>query len=108
MSWHKLLQVFLGLAFFVEGFLMTMHKKHEPFDAMVHFLLGTLQWACAAFILLQLWAPHSLWLSLGRAASCLMQGMWLWQVRAQNTRTAIGVSSVAFVAFNQCWHGVEG
>ena len=82
-----LLQVFLGMAFFVEGFLMIMHKKHEPFDALVHFLLGTLQWACAAFIFLQLWAPHSLWLSLGRAVFSLMQGMWLWQVRARDAGT---------------------
>ena len=73
-------QVFLGLAFFLEGFLMLMHKKHEAFDAGVHWLLGTTMWAAAAFVWLQLRYPRSLWLGLGRAASCLMQGIWLWQV----------------------------
>ena len=60
---------------------MLMHKKHEPFDSNVHWLLGTTMWASASFIWLQLQHPSSLWLALGRASSCLMQGIWLWQAR---------------------------
>ena len=59
---------------------MLTHKKHEQFDAMVHYLLGTLQLAGAGFIMLQLWQPTSLWVAMGRAGSCVMQGIWLWQV----------------------------
>ena len=59
---------------------MVMHKKHEPFDMGVHYLLGTTMWAAAGFVWLQLAFPHSLWVAMGRAGAVLMQGMWLWQV----------------------------
>lgn len=33
-------QIFLSMAFGLEGFLMLLHKKHEPVDLIAHELLG--------------------------------------------------------------------
>ena len=74
------MQVFLTLAFIVEAFLMTAHKKHEALDATVHGLLALTMWACALCTLGELFAPHSVLATAGRSLSCLMQGMWLIQV----------------------------
>ena len=73
-------QAFLALAFGVEAFLMTAHKKHEALDATVHFLLALTMWACTLCTLSELFARHSVLPTAGRALSCMMQGMWLIQV----------------------------
>lgn len=74
------MQVFLTLAFIIEAFLMTAHKKHEALDATVHGLLALTMWACALCTLGELFVPHSVLATAGRSLSCLMQGMWLIQV----------------------------
>ena len=75
------MQAFLALAFFLEGFLMLMHKKHEAFDAVLHWLLGCTMWAAAAFVGLELHRGNTSFLaSVGRAFSCLLQGFWFMQV----------------------------
>lgn len=73
-------QAFLVLAFGVEAFLMTAHKKHEELDATVHFLLALTMWACTLCTLGELLARHSVLATASRALSCMMQGMWLIQV----------------------------
>lgn len=79
-------QVFLAMAFFIEGFLMLMHQKHEALDAVIHWLLGCTMWAAAAFVALELhWANTSFLASVGRAFSCIMQGIWLMQVSTAPT-----------------------
>jgi hypothetical protein len=74
------MQMFLTLAFIIEAFLMTAHKKHEALDATVHGLLALTMWACALCTLGELFVPHSVLATAGRSLSCLMQGMWLIQV----------------------------
>ncbi|BDA43063.1 probable transmembrane protein 45B at N-terminal half [Coccomyxa sp. Obi] len=73
-------QAFLSLAFGVEAFLMTAHKKHEALDATVHFLLALTMWACTLCTLGEMLARHSVLATAGRALSCMMQGMWLIQI----------------------------
>ncbi|CAL8468938.1 g8479 [Coccomyxa elongata] len=73
-------QAFLALAFSVEAFLMTAHKKHEALDATVHFLLALTMWACTLCTLCELLVRHSVLATAGRALSCMMQGMWLIQI----------------------------
>ena len=59
---------------------MTMHKKHEPFDAVVHFLLGCTMWLCCALILAEARYRNNVLVTAGRAWAVLMQGIWLMQV----------------------------
>lgn len=68
-------QVFLALAFGMEGFLMSSHKKHEALDQSVHMHLAGTMLACATFAAAEVAAPRSLLLSSGRILACLMQGM---------------------------------
>lgn len=75
-----LAQAFLSLAFGIEAFLMSMHKKHEALDETVHWLLALTMWACAVSILLEMVWKHSVLPSAARSLSCIMQGMWLIQV----------------------------
>jgi hypothetical protein len=75
-------QAFLALAFGTEAFLMTAHQKHEVLDQTVHSLLALTMWACAIALLAELRCPGSLLASAARCLGCLMQGMWLIQVRA--------------------------
>lgn len=74
-------KAFLAFAFGVEGFVITLHKKSEAFDAMVHGLLAATMWAAALFVGLEIRYPKSLLVSAGRSLSVLLQGMWLVQVR---------------------------
>lgn len=73
-------QAFLSLAFAVEAFLMSMHKKHDALDQSVHGLLALTMWACAGCILLEMARPRSVLASAARSLSCMMQGMWMIQV----------------------------
>ena len=71
------------LALFLGGFLMLMHTKHEPLDAVIHWLLGCTSWAAAAFVALELHAGNASFLaSVGRSFWFMMQGLWLFQVGA--------------------------
>lgn len=73
-------KAFLALAFGLEGFVITLHKKSEAFDAMVHGLLAATMWAAALFVGLEIRYPKSLLVSGGRSLAVLLQGMWLVQV----------------------------
>ena len=68
---------FLGLSFFIEGALMLLHKKHLPLDAVVHWLLGMAMLSSAAFVFLEIKAPHNLLLSTAKAGSVVLTGAWL-------------------------------
>jgi len=70
-------QVFLAMAFGIQGFLMLVHKKHRALDAEAHLLLGYSMAATAVAIVLELRSPHSFLLSAFRALSLCMQGVWL-------------------------------
>ena len=68
---------FLGLAFFIEGALLLLHKKHHPLDAVLHWLLGMTMLSSAAFVFLEIKAPHNLLLSSAKASSVMLTGAWL-------------------------------
>lgn len=68
---------FLGLAFSIEGAVMVMHTKHHPLDAVVHWLLGMTMLTTAAFVFLEIKAPHSLLVSVARSGSLMLTGAWL-------------------------------
>ena len=74
------MQAFLSLAFGVEAFLMSVHKKHDALDQSVHGLLALTMWACAGCVLLEMARPRSVLASAARSLSCMMQGMWMIQV----------------------------
>ncbi len=74
------MQAFLSLAFGIEAFLMSSHKKHQVLDETVHWLLALTMWACAVSILLEMVWKHSVLPSAARSLSCIMQGIWLIQV----------------------------
>eukprot|EP00884_Botryococcus_braunii_P009822 jgi/Botrbrau1/18841/Bobra.177_2s0006.1 len=73
-------KAFLAFAFGAEGFVITLHKKSEYFDAIVHALLAATMWAAAFFIALEIQFPKSLLLTGARSLATLLQGMWLVQV----------------------------
>ena len=73
------MQAFLSLAFGVEAFLMSAHKKHDALDHSVHSLLALTMWACTGSILLEMARPQSVLASAARSLSCIMQGMWMIQ-----------------------------
>lgn len=96
------MQAFLFLAFGVEAFLMSVHKKHDALDQSVHSLLALTMWACAGSILLEMAQPRSVLASAARSLSCVMQGMWMIQVcyfRRQKP-------NFARTSLVQCWHSV--
>ena len=68
---------FLGLAFSIEGAVMVMHTKHHPLDAVVHWLLGMTMLTTAAFVFLEIKAPQTLLVSVGRSGSLMLTGAWL-------------------------------
>ncbi|DBA71083.1 TPA: hypothetical protein ACH3X2_011504 [Trebouxia sp. C0005] len=68
---------FLGLAFSIEGAVMVMHTKQHPLDAVVHWLLGMTMLTTAAFVFLEIKAPHNLLVSVGRSGSLMLTGAWL-------------------------------
>ncbi len=94
-------QAFLALAFGVEAFLMTAHKKHEALDATVHFLLALTMWACTLCTLCELLVRHNVLATAGRALSCMMQGTWLIQVPS----ILSGCRSQWYRAFSVCYLG---
>ena len=69
------------MAFGIEGFLMTMHKKHLAMDAVTHALLGYTMLAGALGVILELRAPHNFLVSVFRAFAVMLQGVWLMAVR---------------------------
>ena len=78
---EMILQVFLALAFGVEGFLMLIHKKHLVLDAMLHGLLGATMMVGAGSIILELRHPHNFLLSALRSFTLCMQGIWMITVQ---------------------------
>ncbi len=74
-------QAFLSLAFGIEGFIMSTHKKHGALDQSVHWMLALTMWACAISVILEMVWKRSVLASAARSLSCIMQGIWLTQVR---------------------------
>lgn len=68
---------FSALVFGVMGFLMSVHEKHEALDKMVHWLLSVAMLMACAFILMEMYAPKSPVISMGKAASNIFVGAWL-------------------------------
>ena len=64
---------------------MASHRKHEELDKSVHVHLAGTMLACAAFAAAELAAPRTLLLTSARVLACLLQGMWLIEVRQQPT-----------------------
>ena len=62
------------------AFLMGTHKKLEPLDATVHWLLCVSMLLCVALLALELALPHRPLLGVARAAATILQGAWLVQV----------------------------
>lgn len=56
---------------------MVMHTKQHPLDAVVHWLLGMTMLTTAAFVFLEIKAPHNLLVSVGRSGSLMLTGAWL-------------------------------
>ena len=80
------MQAFLSLAFTVEAFLMSAHKKHDALDQSVHSLLALTMWACAISVTLEMARPRSVLASAARSLSCIMQGMWMIQASVSMDR----------------------
>jgi len=74
-------QAFLSLAFGIESFIMSTHKKHGALDQSVHWMLALTMWACAISVILEMVWKRSVLASAARSLSCIVQGIWLTQVR---------------------------
>lgn len=80
------MQVFLSLAFGIEGFLMVLHKKHTPLDMITHELLGYTMLAGSFGVLLELRARGEFLISVFRSFAVMVQGVWLIAVSIQTCR----------------------
>lgn len=69
-------QVFLSLGFMCEALLMSLHKKHNPMDIVVHAQLSYGMVACSLFAALEAGWPESPLLTAGRIASTYLQASW--------------------------------
>ena len=79
------------MAFGIEGFLMTMHKKHLAMDAVTHALLGYTMLAGALGVILELRAPHNFLVSVFRAFAVMLQGVWLMAVRLPSCLACVSI-----------------
>ncbi|XP_062853132.1 transmembrane protein 45A [Trichomycterus rosablanca] len=74
-------RLLLGLAFFNEGFLFLYHLHgRDMLDVHVHMLLLYAVFGGAAVCLLEVFHRGNVLLELLRAALCLLQGSWFWQI----------------------------
>jgi len=71
-------KVFLGLAFFNEGLIMLLHKKHDPLDVLLHQTLGYVMLATALSIWAEVVWPQSFTATLCRVGTVMGQGLVLW------------------------------
>lgn len=72
-------QVFLAMAFTVEGTLMAFHIKGTDLDKRIHFLLALIVLFNVFTVLLELAYPQSVLVSIGRCFGVILQGSWFCQ-----------------------------
>lgn len=104
-------QGFTGLAFGVMTFLMATHKKPEPLDDMVHWLLFFAMALCMLAVALEMVARRNALLSIAKGSALVLLGAWLIQVgriefeeHPQWSPQYPGAAMFAPVAF--CWIAV--
>lgn len=73
-------RAFSALWIGIMSFLMFVHEKHEVLDKMVHWLLAVAMFIGFFFQSLEMYAPSSPIVSLGKATSTLFVGAWLIQI----------------------------
>ena len=73
-------RAFSALWIGIMGFLMFVHEKHEVLDKMVHWLLAVAMFIGFFFQSLEIYAPSSPVVSLGKATSTIFVGAWLIQI----------------------------
>ena len=73
-------QLFLSLAFWVEGILFYFHTHgRDPLNVQIHWILTVLIFLCATFSLLRMIQPTNLLINMGLGNSILLQGTWFIQ-----------------------------
>lgn len=73
-------RAFSALWIGIMSFLMFVHEKHEVLDKMVHWLLAVAMFIAFFFQSLEIYAPSSPVVSLGKATSTIFVGAWLIQI----------------------------
>lgn len=73
-------RAFSALWIGIMSFLMFVHEKHEVLDKMVHWLLAVAMFVGFFFQSLEVYAPSSPVVSLGKATSTILVGAWLIQI----------------------------
>ena len=73
-------QVFLSLAFWIEGLLFYFHTHgRDPLNTQIHWILTIVIFSCGIFTLLRMLQPTNLLINAGLASSILLQGTWFIQ-----------------------------
>lgn len=74
-------QIFLALAFLVEGALFHFHTGGmTPLSTQLHFTLTIVIFLCSLYALLRVWFPTSYLTNAGLALAIILQGTWFIQV----------------------------
>lgn len=73
-------QLFLSLAFWVEGVLFYFHTHgRDPLNIQIHWILTVLIFLCGTLSLVRMLQPTNLLINIGLASSIFLQGTWFIQ-----------------------------
>lgn len=104
-------RLLLGLALFNEGFLFLYHLHgRDMLDVHVHMLLLYAVFGGAVICLLEVFHRGNILLELLRAALCLLQGSWFWQIAfvlyppSEVTWDLSDHNNMMFITMCYSWH----